>query len=106
MNNFKVSYSRKAEADLDRIYNFIANEYHNKNAAIRLLRQLTKAVNDLSFMADSYHHFQEEPYLSEGVRYFSEGKYSIFYKIIDDTAYVIRIVPGAIDLLKALSETV
>lgn len=76
------------------------------NAAVRLLQQLTKAVDDLSFMADSYHHFQEEPYLSEGIRYFSEGKYSVFYKIIDDTAYVIRIVPGAIDLLKALSEIV
>ena len=105
MNTFKVSYSKKAEADLDRIYNFIANEYHNLNSAVRTLQKLTKAINDLSFMADSYHHFQEEPYLNEDVRYFSEGKYSIFYKIIDNTAYVIRIVPGAIDLIKALSET-
>ena len=104
MNNFKVFYSKKAEADLVRIYNFIANEYHNLNSAVRTLQKLTKAINDLSFMADSYHHFQKEPYLSDGVRYFSEGKYSIFYKIIDDAAYVIRIVPGAIDLLKALSE--
>lgn len=105
MNNFKVSYSKQAEADLDRIYNFIANDYHNLNAAVTLLRKLTKVINDLNFMADSYHHFQEEPYLSEGVRYFSEGKYSIFYKIINDTAYVIRVVPGAIDLLKALNES-
>ena len=104
MNNFKVSYSEQAEADLDRIYNFIANEYHNLNAAVKLLRKLTKVIDDLSFMADSYHHFQEEPFCSEGVRYFSEGKYSIFYKILDDTAYVIRIVPGAVDLLKALNE--
>ena len=77
MNSFKVSYSKKAETDLDRIYEFIANEFQNKNAAMKILRQLTKAVNDLSFMADSYHHFQEEPYLSEGVRYFTEGKFSI-----------------------------
>lgn len=28
MNNFKVSYTKKAEADLDRIYDFVANEYH------------------------------------------------------------------------------
>ena len=105
MNSFKVSYSKKAETDLDRIYEFIANEFQNKNAAMKILRQLTKAVNDLSFMADSYHHFQEEPYLSEGVRYFTEGKYSVFYKVVDDTAYVIRIVPGAIDLVKALNES-
>lgn len=104
MNYFKVSYSKQAEADLDRIYNYIANEYHNLNAAGKLLRRLTKVIDDLSFMADSYHHFQEEPFLSEGIRYFSEGKYSIFYKILDDTAYIIRVVPGAMDLLKALGE--
>ncbi len=105
MNNFKVSYSKQAEADLDRIYNFIAIEYNNLNAAVKLLKRLTKVIDDLSFMADSYHHFQKEPYLSEGVRYFSEGKYCIFYKIINDTAYIIRVVPGAIDLLKALNES-
>lgn len=104
MNKFRVLYSHKAEADLDRIYDFVANECHNHNAAVKLLQRLTKAVDDLSFMADSYHHFQEEPYLTEGIRYFSEGKYSVFYKIIEDTAYVIRIVPGAVDLIKALSE--
>lgn len=103
MNTFKVSYSEKAEADLDKIYDFVANEYHNQKAAVRLLQRLTKAVDDLSFMADSYHFFQEEPYFSKGIRYFSEGKYSVFYKIIDDTAYVLRIVPGAVDLLNALS---
>ena len=105
MNNFKVSFSEKAESDLDRIYNFIAIEYNNLNAAVKLLKRLTKVIDDLSFMADSYHHFQEEPFLSEGVRYFSEGKYSIFYKIIDDTAYIIRIIPGAVDLMKALNES-
>ena len=67
MNYFKVSYSKQAEADLDRIYNFIANEYHNLNSAVKLLRRLTKVIDDLSFMADSYHHFQEEPFLSEGI---------------------------------------
>ncbi|MBO4859629.1 MAG: type II toxin-antitoxin system RelE/ParE family toxin [Treponema sp.] len=103
MNTFKVSYSEKAEADLDKIYDFVANEYHNQKAAVRLLQRLTKAIDDLSFMADSYHFFQEEPYFSEGIRYFSEGKYSVFYTIIDNTAYVLRIVPGAVDLLKVLS---
>lgn len=33
MNNFKVSYSKQAEADLDRIYDFIANEKQNLNSA-------------------------------------------------------------------------
>ena len=92
MNTFEVSYSKQAETDLDNIYSFIAEEYKNPNAAVRLLRRLTKAVDDLSFMADSYHFYQQEPYLSQGVRYFSEGKYSVFYKVIEHEAYVIRII--------------
>ena len=48
--------------------------------------------------------YQEEPYLSQGIRYFSEGKYSVFYKIIDDTAYVIRIINGTRDIPTALTE--
>ena len=104
MNTFKVSYSEKAEIDLDNIFSFIATEYKNQKAAIKLLKKLTQTVEDLSFMADSYHFFPEEPYYNEGIRYFSIGKYSIIYKIINDTAYVIRIVNGSRDLLKVLSE--
>lgn len=104
MNTFKVSYSKKAESDLDYLYNYIANEYKNIRAATNLIRKLTKVINDLSFMADSYHFYQQEPYLSQGIRYFSEGKYSVFYKIIDDTAYVIRIINGTRDIQKVLAE--
>lgn len=104
MKTFKVSYSQKAENDLNYLYSFIAEEYKNIKSATNLIRKLTKVINDLSFMADSYHFYQIEPYLSQGIRYFSEGKYSVFYKIIDDTAYVIRIINGTRDIPKILAE--
>ncbi len=104
MKEFKVSYSKEAEKDLDDIYSYIAFEKKNVINATRLIRRLAKAIDDLSFMADSYHFYQEEPYLGQEVRYFSEGTYCIFYKIIDDTAYVIRIIYGARDLIKVLGE--
>ena len=102
MNKFKVSYSKEAEKDLDDIYSYIANEKKDVINATRLIRKLIKVIDDLSFMADSYHFFQTEPFLSHEVRYFSEGKYCIFYKIIDDTAYVIRIIYGARDIMTVL----
>lgn len=103
MSEFKVSYSKEAEKDLDDIYSYIAIEKKDVINATRLIRRLAKAIDDLSFMADSYHFYQEEPYLNQKVRYFSEGKYCIFYKIIDDTAYVIRIIYGARDLASVLA---
>ena len=104
MNEFKVSYSKQAEKDLNDIYSYIAIEKKDSINATRLIRRLAKAIDDLSFMADSYHLYQEEPYLSQEVRYFSEGKYCVFYKIIDDTVFVIRIIYGARDLMKVLAK--
>jgi toxin ParE1/3/4 len=103
MNEFKVSYSKQAEKDLDDIYSYIAIEKKDVINATRLIRRLSKSINDLSFMADSYHFYQEEPYLGQEVRYFSEGNYCIFYIIIDKTAYVIRIIYGARDLRTVLA---
>ena len=104
MKKFKVFYSQKAADDLDDIFSYIAYEKNSEENAKRLIKKLITAVSDLSFMADSYHFYQKEPYLTEGVRYFSEGKYSIFYKIQTDKAIVLRIVYGARDLEKMIVE--
>ena len=104
MNDFKVIYSKEAESDLDDIYSYLSEEKKDSINAARLVLRLMKVIEDLSFMADSYHFYQAEPYLSEGVRFFSEGNYSIFYKLIDDNAYIIRIVYGARDLPTVLAE--
>ena len=104
MKEFNVFYSKEAEKDLDDIYSYIAVEKKDIINAIRLTRRLKKAIDDLSFMADSYRFYQEEPYFSQEVRFFTEGHYSIFYKIIDDIAYVVRIIYGARDLPAALAE--
>ena len=104
MKTFSVFYSEIAASDLESIYSYIADELKNPTAAENLLRRLTRAIDDLNFMADSYHLYQSEPFYTQGVRYFSEGNYCVFYKIIDDAAHVIRIIYGARDLDKALME--
>lgn len=102
MSEFNVSYTEKALSDLDDIYNYIANNLKEPQIASKLVSRLTKAIDDLSFMAESYHFYTEEPFYSQGMRYFTEGNYCIFYKVQDKTAFVIRILSGArnfIDLL-------
>lgn len=102
MSEFSVSYTEKALSDLDDIYNYIANNLKEPQIASKLVSRLTKAIDDLSFMAESYHFYTEEPFYSQGMRYFTEGNYCIFYKVQDKTAFVVRILYGArnfIDLL-------
>ena len=57
MNIYKVFYSKEAEADLDDIYLYLAVEKRDSINAKRLIRRLTKVIDDLSFMADSYHFY-------------------------------------------------
>ena len=94
MNNFTVRYSDEAKLDLAEIYSFIANEYQEPSTAKNLIQRIMASISDLSFMADSYHIYDEEPFSSQGLRYFSEGKYCIFYKIQENTAFVVRIING------------
>ena len=98
MNEYTVRWSDEAKLDLAEIYSYIANEYHEPKNAEKLTRRLITSVSDLSFMADSYHFYDVEPFRSKEIRYFSEGKYSIFYKIIGNTAFVIRILNGTRDI--------
>ena len=94
MNQYEVRYSEEAKLDLADIYSYISNEFHEPKTAENLIKRLMSVVSDLSFMADSYHIYDVEPFRSQGFRYFSEGKYSIFYKIQNDTAFVVRILNG------------
>ena len=94
MNEFIVRYSEEAKLDLAEIYSFVLNEYKEPKTAERLIKRLMSVISDLSFMADSYHIYDVEPFRSQGFRYFSEGKYCIFYKILDNTAYVVRVING------------
>ncbi|MBO4628449.1 MAG: type II toxin-antitoxin system RelE/ParE family toxin [Treponema sp.] len=94
MNQFEVRYSEEAKLDLADIYSYISDELHEPKTAENLIKRLMSVVSDLSFMADSYHIYDVEPFSSQGFRYFSEGKYSIFYKIQKNTAFVVRIING------------
>lgn len=104
MKKWKVEYSPKAYADLKGIYNFIVENYQSKKSAENVIKKLRQSIKDLSFMADGYHHYQDEPYYSNGVRYYSEGKYCIFYEYDDETVTVLRIINCKRDLSTALEE--
>ncbi len=102
MKTWKVVYSPRAFEDLEQIYNSIVEYYESKRTAVNIINKIRTSIKDLSFMADGYHRYQEEPYFSNGVRYYSEGKICIFYEHNDETVTVLRIINGRRDLSAAL----
>lgn len=105
--NFKVVLSEQAEDDLADIYSYILNILQSKKNADSVLDRLCSAMNDLTFMAESYHLYPNEPWRSLGVHYFSVNNYSIFYAINKDkknpVITVLHIVYGKRDLDKILA---
>ena len=106
--DFSVSLSNQAEEDLADIYSFILNEYKSQINADAVLGRLYTEINNLSFMADSYHLYPNEPWYSRDLHYFSVNNYSIFYIIKEiegkKEARVTHITYGRRDLNRFLSD--
>ena len=105
---FSVSITTQAEDDLADIYSFILNEYKSQINADAVLGRLYTEINNLSFMADGYHLYPNEPWYSRGLHYISINNYSIFYIIKDieggKEARVTHVTNGRRDLDNFLSD--
>ncbi len=101
--DYEVVVSEKAKDDLANIYSYIRDVLGSEINADAVLGRLYSAMEDLSFMADSYHLYPNEPWNSLGIRYFSVNNYSIFYVIKDSKALVTHVTYGRRDLDKVLS---
>ena len=100
----KVVLSDQAENDVAEIYGYILNSLQSQINADAVLSRLYSAMNDLSFMAETYHSYPNEPWRSMGVHYFSVGNYSIFYVVGKGVATVIHVCYGKRDLDNVLSD--
>ena len=105
---YEVVVSEQAEEDLANIYSYILNVLKSEINADAVLGRLYSAMQDLSFMAESYHLYPNEPWRSLGVHYFSVNNYSIFYVNNKDNnksvATIIHVVYGKRELDRVLSD--
>ena len=101
---YNVVLSDQAKKDVSEIYGYILNVLKSELNAEAVLNRLYSAMNELSYMAESYHLYPNEPWKSKGVRYFSCGNYSFFYVVKNNVATVIHVSYGRRELDKVLSD--
>lgn len=101
---YSVVLSDQAKEDVSEIYEYILNVLKSEINAESVLNRLYSAMNELSYMAESYHLYPNEPWNSKGIHYFSVGNYSIFYVAENNVATVIHVAYGRRDLDKVLSD--
>ena len=106
--NWAVEYSARARQDLRDIYEYIAYELLDRDTASRQIGRIMKEIRSLEKMPLRYRLYDEEPWHSQGLRFFPVNHYLVFYLTgeADRTVTVIRIMYGGRDISKQLNEII
>ena len=106
--NWKIEYSARARQDLRDIYEYIAYELLARDTASRQIGRIMKEIRSLEKMPLRYRLYDEEPWHSQGLRFFPANHFLVFYLTseADRTVTVIRIMYGGRDISKQLNEII
>jgi plasmid stabilization system protein ParE len=90
---FEVSFSQKAEDDLEEIWNFIAAD--NPDAATKFILNLEKQVESVSRSPERCPLISEYNLLRAKYRQLIFGDYRTIFRVAGKTVYIIRIINSA-----------
>lgn len=104
---WNVVYSAQARSDLRNIYEHIAYDLLVPETAAGQTRRIMKEIRVLDEMPMRHSVYKDEPWNSQGVRYFPVDNYLVFYLPDEpqNIVNIIRIMYGGMDIPGQLSET-
>ena len=80
--NFEVLYTARARQDLRNIYEYIAYDLLVPETAARQAQRIMKEIGALNEMSMRYRLYDDEPWHSQGVRFFPVDNYLVFYLLM------------------------
>ena len=104
---YEVTYTEGAKKDLKSIFGYISEKLLAPGNATGQTQRIMAAVRKLDTMPYRYKLYEEEPWYSQELRYFSVDNYLVFYKVDDEIrkVYVVRIMYGGRDIRTQLSKS-
>ena len=99
---YKIKLSPKAIEDLQEIKSYIENDLQNPIAAKNTLNKIISTYEDLSIFPESGIPVQKYVPFTTDYRFVIANNYSIFYRIENNTVFVIRILYSKRDFLNIL----
>ncbi|MBQ9661864.1 MAG: type II toxin-antitoxin system RelE/ParE family toxin [Oscillospiraceae bacterium] len=106
--SMKIVYTHTARQDLREIYDYIAFTLLVPGTAKSLTEKIMADIRSLEEFPESYPVYKDEPWHSQGVRFFPVKSYLVFYTVRHETETVsiARIIYGGRDISAQLEETV
>lgn len=104
--SWNIVYTAQARKDLRDIYEYIALELLAPENAVGQTRRIMKMIRSLEEMPMRYKLYEEEPWQSQGIRFFHVDHYLVFYlpETPRNTVSIVRIMYGGRDVCRQLSE--
>ncbi|MBD2870859.1 type II toxin-antitoxin system RelE/ParE family toxin [Paenibacillus arenilitoris] len=101
----KIKYAPAAVDDMDEIFSFIAKD--NVTAAEDRLEKLDAHLSSLADFPHKGSVLSEDEYslTQRGCRFIVVNPYLVFYRIMDDTIIIYRILHGRRDYLRELFDS-
>lgn len=103
----KIVYARTARQDLREIYEYIAYTLLVPDTAKAISEKIMKEVRSLESLPERNPLHRDEPWHSQGVRFFCVKNYLVFYTVDPEasTVCVARIIYYGRDISRQLEET-
>lgn len=98
----KLHYSRKAQRDLDAIWDFYLDEYQNVDAAVKIIDSITDDIDQLADFPELGPPLSSIADVESNYRFLVTGNYLSFYRIDGEDVSIDRILYGRRDYLSIL----
>ena len=104
MMQYNVKITGKALADMEAIYDYIAYELLNPDAAMGQYNRIADAIESLKMFPERCHLFDSQPEHDMGMRQIPVDNYTAVYVIQGDDVVVLRVLYSASDINARLRE--
>jgi toxin ParE1/3/4 len=105
MKRYKVKITDRALADMEAVYDYIADELLEPGTAMKQYNRIAEAIESLSTFPERCMLLESEPEHSMGMRQLLIDHYSAFYIVGEVDVTVLRVLYSASDFNAKLCES-
>lgn len=104
MKQYDVKITDLALADMEAVYDYIANDLQAPDTAMKQYDRIAKEIESLRTFPNRCKLFDSPPERDRGLRRLLVDNYSVIYTVDDESATVLRVLYSASDIIARLRE--
>lgn len=94
MKKYKIEYSKDSQADLVRLKRYFKYNLQEPRTAENLISKIKNEIKNLKDNPEKFAIIDDDYIKKLGIRKLIVDNYIVFYRIIDDTIQIVRIMYG------------